>query len=565
MSTFKYPKINFSLVVFVIFLLLSLSILAIQAFPGIKNNLLNFNKQELKVVVAPELEEVLTKAANDFGSTSKFKINLTTLASGSMRTQFAAGKIAPNLLIPTSSVWLDLINLDAGQKLFETEKLPILATSPVGIGIWESKLNLLKQKFNTNDLDYDQILQVASSGGWQKINTNVTQTNVYGGFTNPQVSTTGLSALIAQYYEAATKNNLPPEKLSLNDVNNLSNQAQISNLQNVIRHYSQNTVIFRDYLNRGPDYLDFLPLAENDLVYVNSAKGGTKPPEKLVMLYPKTGSIVHNYPLAINNSGTNAAQKQGLQDFENYLQKDEIQKNLMSNGFRPSNKSIQLDSPLSSDFGIDPNQPSRKLELPPVEVIDKILTNWNFVKKKSRIILALDTSGSMQGAKLDNAKKALQLFTDNLKGRNDVGLVNFDNTVNFDADPSNVESNKATLQAKISSLQAQGSTSLYDGINGSLDKLQSISSLDKSSDTINAVIILSDGADTNSQSNLKSVTDKIENLQKSSNPILVVPVGYGDDADYNTLNALARASKTTVQKGGTGDIEKLFQDISSYF
>ena len=565
MSTFKYPKINFSLVVFVIFLLLSLSILAMQAFPGIKNNLLNFNKQELKIVVAPELEEVLTKAANDFGSTSKFKINLTTLASGAMRTQFAAGKIAPNLLIPTSSVWLDLINLDAGQKLFETEKLPILATSPVGIGIWESKLNLLKQKFNTNELDYDQILQVASSGGWQKINANVPQANVYGGFTNPQVSTTGLSALIAQYYEAATKNNLPPEKLSLNDVNNPSNQAQISNLQNVIRHYSQNTVIFRDYLNRGPDYLDFLPLAENDLVYVNSAKGGTKPPEKLVMLYPKTGSIVHNYPLAINNSGTNAAQKQGLQDFENYLQKDEVQKNLMSNGFRPSNKSIQLDSPLNSDFGIDPNQPSRKLELPPVEVIDKILTSWNFVKKKSRIILALDTSGSMQGAKLDNAKKALQLFTDNLKGRNDVGLVNFDNTVNFDADPSNVESNKATLQAKISSLQAQGSTSLYDGINGSLDKLQSISSLDKSSDTINAVIILSDGADTNSQSNLKSVTDKIENLQKSSNPILVVPIGYGDDADYNTLNALARASKTTVQKGGTGDIEKLFQDISSYF
>jgi hypothetical protein len=64
---------------------------------------------------------------------------------------------------------------------------------------------------------------------------------------------------------------------------------------------------------------------------------------------------------------------------------------------------------------------------------------------------------------------------------------------------------------------------------------------------------------------LNDVVVKIEETRSGRNPILVIPVAYGSDADVSALNAIARASATKVQSGDPNDILQVLELLSSYF
>ncbi len=116
---------------------------------------------------------------------------------------------------------------------------------------------------------------------------------------------------------------------------------------------------------------------------------------------------------------------------------------------------------------------------------------------------------------------------------------------------------------QIDGIFAQGDTSLYDAIKQSIEFLRS--SRDEEDDRIQAVIVLSDGQDTSSLISLQEVVAVIGAGREDRNPIIVIPVAYGGDADINALNSIARASATKVQSGNPEDIEQLLELISSYF
>jgi Ca-activated chloride channel family protein len=113
-------------------------------------------------------------------------------------------------------------------------------------------------------------------------------------------------------------------------------------------------------------------------------------------------------------------------------------------------------------------------------------------------------------------------------------------------------------------MQANGSTCLYDALIASIDTLQA-SATPEDGDRIRASVLLSDGQDTNSTATLNDVLDKINAARSGRNPILIIPVAYGSDADISALNSIAQASATKVQSGDPKDIQKLLEIISSYF
>ena len=78
-------------------------------------------------------------------------------------------------------------------------------------------------------------------------------------------------------------------------------------------------------------------------------------------------------------------------------------------------------------------------------------------------------------------------------------------------------------------------------------------------------MVLSDGMDTNSTATLNDVLTKINAARSGRNPILVIPVAYGSDADIASLNSIAQASSTKVQSGDPKNIQNLLEIISSYF
>ena len=88
---------------------------------------------------------------------------------------------------------------------------------------------------------------------------------------------------------------------------------------------------------------------------------------------------------------------------------------------------------------------------------------------------------------------------------------------------------------------------------------------DSEDDRIQSIVVLSDGQDTSSLTSLQEVVEAINANKEDRNPVIVIPVAYGGDADINSLNNIARASATRVQSGDPENIQQVLELISSYF
>ena len=212
-------------------------------------------------------------------------------------------------------------------------------------------------------------------------------------------------------------------KLSLEQVNDPQVQQGVRDIEELIRHYSSRTTEFKEYIAQGPDYLDFVALEENDLIYINQGKTTYQPPEKLVALYPKEGTFWHEHPFAIPQADwVTAEQREAAKLFTEFVRSEAVQQKVMESGFRPTNPAVAVGYPISTDLGVDPNQPATVLDVPDPEVVAAVQSSWQFVKKQADVLLVIDTSGSMEGAKIDQAKEAAQAFLNNMPSQNRVGL-----------------------------------------------------------------------------------------------------------------------------------------------
>jgi tight adherence protein B len=110
------------------------------------------------------------------------------------------------------------------------------------------------------------------------------------------------------------------------------------------------------------------------------------------------------------------------------------------------------------------------------------------------VVLALDTSGSMQGDGIAAARSAAAQYVRSLPSDVRVGLVSFASTVHVLLRPT---ADRSKVTAAINGLRAGGETTLYDGV------LAAASITDASSQR--RLLILSDGDDTSSRHSLADV------------------------------------------------------------
>jgi len=195
-------------------------------------------------------------------------------------------------------------------------------------------------------------------------------------------------------------------------------------------------------------------------------------------------------------------------------------------------------------------------------VISTIQQSWAFVKKQADIMLLMDVSGSMQNEdKITQAIGAAQAFLDNMEPNNRVGLAVFSDSVSIPVPLGNYESISGTIRTAIAGLRANGGTELFSAVTTVSDYMDK-----QSDDRIRAIVLLSDGADTGDEGfTLNDAVTAIEASSGALNPIILIPVAYGSDADINALNALARSSNTSVQSGDASTIQRILEIISSYF
>ncbi len=160
------------------------------------------------------------------------------------------------------------------------------------------------------------------------------------------------------------------------------------------------------------------------------------------------------------------------------------------------------------------------------------------------MILVLDTSGSMRGPKMDQAKRALKYCLSNLGPKDRFGLLNFATTVNtfhaglLESTPEQVE------QAKkwVDNLEATGGTAINDALATALDL--------RSSDPGRTftIVFFTDGQPTIGETNPERILKNF--TAKNSANTRVFTFGVGDDVNAALLDRLAddtRAVSTYVR------------------
>ncbi len=546
------------------------------------------NAITISIIYAPESEAYLPEAIQNFNRAYAEGRNPITgerladgekpifvegrnASSGTVMQGIVNAIIAPNnqnvekptIFAPSVSHWLALANYQSGRELFDLTNSPATANAPVVMAIWESRLQAIQDANPGEQIGWSHLLEVLNNPeGWGAYGISGRKT-VYYGHTDPFISSTAISTLIAEYYASAQANGIVERRLSMETVQNLDVQQGVRDIENLIRHYSSRTTEFKEYIAQGPDYLDFVALEENDLIYINQGKTQYNPPEKLIALYPAEGTFWHEHPFGIVQADwVTPEMAEAARIFTDYVLTPSVQEKVLAAGFRPVNPDVELGYPITPELGVDPAQPFTVLEVPEPAVISAVQESWSFVKKQADIWLLMDVSGSMEGEKLNLAKDAAIAFLDQTESNNRVGLMIFSTGVEIVVPIDNIESNRDRLEESIQGLDADGDTALYDAI---IETITAMNETSEDGDRIRAIVLLSDGEDTASTQALNSVNTLLQGERSKQNPIIVIPVAYGDSADVRSLSSIARASATRVQSGAPENIRSVLEVISSYF
>ena len=178
------------------------------------------------------------------------------------------------------------------------------------------------------------------------------------------------------------------------------------------------------------------------------------------------------------------------------------------------------------------------------------------------MVLVLDTSGSMRGVKMEQARKALKYCLENLGAKDRFALINFATTVNRYR-PSLLEASSDQVgEAKkwVAKLEATGGTAINDAMAAALgyrtdDPGRSFT-----------IVFFTDGQPTIGETN----TDKIlQNIQaKNTANTRIFTFGVGDDVNATFLDAIAdktRALSTYVrpQEDIEAKVSGLYAKISN--
>jgi Ca-activated chloride channel family protein len=160
------------------------------------------------------------------------------------------------------------------------------------------------------------------------------------------------------------------------------------------------------------------------------------------------------------------------------------------------------------------------------------------------VVLVLDTSGSMRGAKMDQARKALKHLLGNLGANDRFGLLNFATTVNRYEDkllPADKEQ-VAGAQKWVDRLEATGGTAIHDALASALE----LRARDEGRSF--TIVFFTDGQPTIGETDPQKILKSF--AQKNTSNTRVFTFGVGDDVNAAMLDALAdqtRAVSTYVR------------------
>ena len=477
-------------------------------------------------------------------------------SSGDTEMKIVRGTMKPHAWSPASSLWGRLLNHEVDQKYVGDEN-PSLVSSPVVIAMWEPLARALG--WPRKALGFADILELATTKSSWAAHGKPTFGDFKLGHTNPDFSTSGLSFVAAQYYTATGKR----EGLTVADVERPAIRERVRAIERSIVHYGDTGSFFSEQLDQhGPGYASAVAMEEVTLLEFNEQR---KPGElKLVAIYPAEGTYVSDNPyIVLDAPWVTPAQKSGAEALGAWLQKELTPDLVATFRYRPGDQNVRPLPPVTRENGADPAQPQRLLSLPQPRVLARIKQAWREDRKPANVMLVVDVSGSMTDEdKISHAREGVKAFLGQLSPHDRVGLMTFDSEIRTLVPIAPFAAVRGVLRQRASELIADGGTALYDATSVGWNVIDGL----QDDERINAVVVLSDGADTESRLSKASTLAAIRaRSEGEGRQIRIFTIAYGSDANSDVLEEIAAASGGRAYSGDPQTIEAVYLQISSYF
>ncbi|WP_322816809.1 VWA domain-containing protein [Chloroflexus sp.] len=512
------------------------------------------NPVTITIAYSPEKDKWLTEQIARFNgqravvNDRRVVVEGINKSSGAARTEIKNGTLQVTVWSPSASTWLEVLKQETGNQNVAISNKPLVLT-PVVIAMWKPMAEAMG--WPNRPIGWKDILDLTNDPeGWGRFG-HPEWGRFSWGHTDPEISTTALSTLIAEFYAATGKR----EGLTVADVQSEQATAFIRQLGRSIKHYGYNTLIFSENMKKfGMSYISAFPMEEITLIDFNKFN---PPPTPLVAIYPAEGTFWHDNPFIIMASAS-ADEQAAAERFYEFLLSEESQRAAMQYGFRPANPNVPLTDPISPAFGADPQGVQTVLAVPSAEVIVAVKDSWKLNRKRADILLVVDTSGSMEGDKMTMVKAGIETFLLRILPEDRLGLITFDSQARLVVPMAPLSDNRIDLQIAVQEMRASGRTALFDALALAQQTLEVLPPAED--DRIRAIVLLSDGADNASRFTLEQIRRQFD-----ESGISIFPVAYGSDADRRVLDAIAEFSRTIVVVGDTGDIAQIFENLSRYF
>ena len=410
-------------------------------------------------------------------------VSVRNISSGVAADYIISGKYIPTAFSPSSDLWGSYVEAQGGH-------LQMVNESVVGnvAGFLVSKKSDYKS--------YKDIIAAVQKG----------EINV--GYTNPQVSTTGMNLLMTI--------------LKDNGNGDISSDAAVSaftSFQKNIPYVATNTMQMRDSSASGS--LDGMTMEYQSYVQDSELKSTYN--------FVPFG-VRHDNPIYVCSKATDI-EKKALDNFVAFCKSPSSQKAATAKGFN-NNPDYKNDAKFTGK-----------------EVKDA-LTIYKREKDSGKSIIAVfvaDVSGSMAGEPLQQLKQSITNGMKYINDTNYVGLVSYSSDVSIEVPIARFDLNqKSYFQGAIDGMAAGGNTASYDALVVAMDMIEKAKK--DYPDAKPMLFLLSDG-----QANEGFTLGTIKGALKTQKTP-VYTISYGDEADTKAMNEVASVNEAASIVADSNDI-----------
>ncbi|MFI9813335.1 VWA domain-containing protein [Saccharothrix variisporea] len=400
--------------------------------------------------------------------------------------------------------------------------------------------------------------------GWAEIAEKAGQKAFTYGMTDPSASNSGFSALVGVASALAGAGNAVDANQVAAVTPKLTEFFSAQALSSGSSGWLSDA--FRKRAQDPGTRIDGLINYESVLLSLN-ASGGL--PEPLTIIHPSDGVVTADYPLTLLTGAGDDA-RGAHQRLTDHLRTPDVQRRIAETTHRrPVVPGVELGAQFTAKDLVELPFPATR------DAVDALLSAYfNKIRRPSRTLYVVDTSGSMAGERIEALRASLVGLTGadssltgrfrGFRNREEVTIMPFNTTpqqprtfVVPEQDPQAVLDE---IKAFAGGLQAGGGTAIYDSLDRAYEVLEPL--LAKDPDRFHSIVLMTDGENANGRdfSGFESGFSRVP-AQVRRVPVFTVLFGEGSSDE---LGRVADLTGGKVFDARATQLSDVFKEIRGY-